>query len=196
MIADRVASFERAFPVNRASWPRLVREQQRDVMYATWLIGNDYRNATKFYGSYPPGYLARVLALFPEVQAADVLHAFSGSLPAGGYTRLDINPALSPDVVGSVLDASAVLGGRRFELVLADPPYSSADAVEYATPMINRGRTLRALADVVRPGRHLVWLDTVWPMHSKRDWLTVGRITIIRSTNHRVRVATIFERAA
>lgn len=49
---------------------------------------------------------------------------------------------------------------------------------------------------VTKPGGHLVWLDVCWPMHRKVEWVTVGRIAIVRSTNHRVRMATIFERCA
>jgi hypothetical protein len=41
-----------------------------------------------------------------------------------------------------------------------------------------------------------VWLDQVWPMHRKDEWRTVGRILLQRSTNHRVRLVSIFERAA
>jgi hypothetical protein len=195
-LAERAAAFALVYPKWPASWPRVVTERDRHVLYAIWLMGNDYRNKTRYYGAYPPGFLERVGALFSDVPAADTLHAFSGSLPAGGYTRLDVNPALEPDAVGSVYEAAAVLGGRRFELVVADPPYSAADAVRYATPMIDRRRAVAALADVVRPGGHMVWLDTVWPMHSKKQWLTVGRIALVRSTNHRARLVSIFERTA
>ena len=62
--------------------------------------------------------------------------------------------------------------------------------------MIVRGKVTRALAEVVRPGGHLAWLDVCWPMHNKTQWVTVGRIFIQRSTNHRVRVLSIFEMVA
>lgn len=195
-LQERARAFESAFAKWPASWPRLVKEQGRDVLYATWLIGQDYRNATKFYGSYPPGYLARVMALFPDVpRGMHILHVFSGSLPAGNYHRLDINADLKPDYVGSVYDCAAV-PGLEWRLVIADPPYSAADAERYGTAMIDRRRALAALAAVTAAGGHLVWLDQVWPMHRKADWRTVGRITVVRSTNHRVRLASIFERVA
>jgi hypothetical protein len=53
---------------------------------------------------------------------------------------------------------------------------------------------MAAIAQVIQPGLHLVWLDTVWPMHRKAEWRTVGRITLLRSTNHRLREVSIFER--
>jgi hypothetical protein len=68
--------------------------------------------------------------------------------------------------------------------------------VEVETLMIDRGKVFRSLARVTEPGGHVVWLDTVWPMHSKEEWRTVGRICLIRSTNHRVRLISIFERQA
>lgn len=193
-IRDRVEAFRCAFPTNRAAWPAMAQEQGRDVLYATWLPGADYRNKAQFYGAYPPTYLTRIMALYPDATAADTLHAFSGSLPPGPYLRCDLKqPA---EFACSVYDLPAVVIPGRFGLVLADPPYSAVDAEKYGTPPLNRGRALRALADVTMPGGHLVWLDVVWPMHRKDQWLTVGRITIVRSTNHRVRMATIFERVS
>jgi hypothetical protein len=191
-MTDRVRAFRAAFPTRLASWPTIVEEQGRTVVYATWVIGNDYRNKTRYYGAYPAGYLARVNALFPD--SITRLHAFSGSLPAGDYVRCDLlQPA---EFQCRVEELPAQLSGPAFDLVYADPPYTAADAAKYRTPMVDRRRALAALAEVTLPGGHLVWLDTVWPMHSKRQWVTVGRIAIVRSTNHRVRMATIFERVA
>ena len=198
-LQDRAAAYASAFPKFPASHLRVVREAGGDVLYGTWLIGNDYRNASSFYGSYPPGYLARVHALFPDVESIDTvqgrlttLHVFSGSLPAGPYVRCDVRqPAECPC---SVYDLQPGRDGS-YDLLLADPPYSAADAVHYATGMVDRRRAIAALARVARVGAHLVWLDTVWPMHRKAEWRTVGRINLIRSTNHRVRLVSIFERS-
>lgn len=65
---------------------------------------------------------------------------------------------------------------------------------EWTASHLYRGKATRALAEVVPVGGYMAWLDTVWPMHSKACWVTVGRITVIRSTNHRVRLCSIFER--
>lgn len=200
-LAQRITAFRVAFAQWPASWPWLTTEQGRDVLYAVWVIGNDYRGTTKCYGAYPPKFVERVLALFPDVRAPrplndSVLHVFSGSLPPGPYTRLDVNPDLRPDYVGSVYDAPALLKGYHWRLVMADPPYTAADAEHYGTEGVDRRRALAALANVTLPGGHLAWLDTCWPMHSKQQCLTVGRILVQRSTNHRARVLSIFERTA
>lgn len=195
-LLDRIGAFRAAYAKWPASWPWLVREQDHDVMYGVWVIGNDYRNKTPYYGAFPRGLVERIMALFPDV-GGSVLHVFSGSLPAGPYVRLDMNAALEPDVVGSVYDVAELFSPAKwsaFPLVIADPPYSAADARRYNTPMIDRGRATAALGTVTAPGGHLVWLDTCWPMHRKRVWRTVGRILIQRSTNHRARVLSIFER--
>lgn len=195
-LEDRCEAYAAAFP-NR---PRLqvVTENKRPVIYGTWMGGADYRRTSEFYGAYPHGYLDRVMCLFPDVvstgQDSDILHVFSGSLPPGPYKRCDMRqPA---EIRASVYDLPNIILNSPPRLVLADPPYSAADAKKYGTPMVDRRRALAAIATVTQPGGHLVWLDCVWPMFSKRDWRTVGRITLIRSTNHRVRLVSIFERQA
>lgn len=89
-LSDRVASFARAFLRWPAAWPSVVQEQGRDVLYATWVLGNDYRTRSTLYGAYPHGYLPRVMALFPDARPGNILHVFSGSLPASpDYVRCD-----------------------------------------------------------------------------------------------------------
>lgn len=202
-LLERLAAFKVAYEKWPASWPWLVREQDRDVLYGVWVIGNDYRNRSPLYGAYPPGFVDRVLALYPDVAELarrgerPLLHAFSGSVKAGPYLRLDLRRSrlARPELAGTVYDPPSYLH-RAFRLVLADPPYGATDAERYATPPVDRRRALAGLAAVTAPGGHLAWLDHCWPMHSKAQWLTVGRILIQRSTNHRARVLSIFERVA
>lgn len=181
-IQERSEAFALAFPKWPASWPTVVVEQGRLVLYAIWMLGNDYRATSSLYGAYPPNYLKRVRALF---------HAFRGSLPSGPYSRCDaVREAEYPMPIDKLPEAVSA----PFRLVYADPPYSAEDAKRYGPKMIHRGRTMRHLAQVTAPHGHLVWLDTIWPMHRKAEWLTVGRIAIVRSTGHRVRMCTIFRR--
>lgn len=195
-LQQRAEAYAAAFPQFPSSHLRLVQEQGGDVLYGTWLGGQNYRQTSALYGAYPPKYLDRVLALFPDLVNTMPLHVFSGSLPPGHYMRVDVNAARHPDRVGSVYDIAQVVAPFMFRLVLADPPYSTEDATRYGTPMVDRRRAIAALADVTVPGGYLVWLDTVWPMHRKAEWRTVGRITLVRSTNHRVRLISIFARVS
>lgn len=192
-IAQRAEYYNSAFAAFPASHLWVRQEKGREVLYGIWQLGNDYRNPTRYYGAYPKGYLTRVMALFPDMWGDETLHLFSGSLPPGNYLRCDLTQDC--ELPGSAYDLPEMLGGcPAFRLILADPPYSEEDAKKYSTPMVNRGKTFRALAEIAYPGAFCVWLDTVWPMHRSAQWVTVGRIPIIRSTNHRVRLCSIFQR--
>jgi hypothetical protein len=202
-LADRADAYRAAFPDRPASWLVVVEERGGPCLYGRWVLGADYRNRTTFYGTFPPGLLDRMMALFPDVPIAPtarsrVLHAFAGALPPGPYVRLDVvrDADRQPDVQGDVLDVARLFGTRTFDLVVADPPYSREDATYYATPMVARRKVTAALAEVTRPGGFLCWVDCVWPMFRKTEWRTIGRIAITRSTNHRLRDLTIFERVA
>jgi hypothetical protein len=158
-LADRADAYAQAFPKWPSSHLRLVAEQRQQVLYGTWLLGNDYRVKSQYYGGYPKGYLPRVMALFPEPHQK-TLHLFSGSLPPGPYTRVDLNPDLRPDVIGDATHLTRILDvGSRvaagYTRVFADPPYSQADADKYGTAMIDRRRVLASIAEVTRPGAHL-----------------------------------------
>ena len=52
---------------------------------------------------------------------------------------------------------------------------------------------MRALARC-EPGTHVVWLDQVLPMYRKDEWDIRAVIGMVKSTNHRFRVVTVFER--
>lgn len=186
---QRADHYATVFP----NWPPLrVDDRWLDGM---WMLGQNYRGSG-FYGAYPPGYLARIAALFPD--RTRTLHLFSGSLPAGDYTRFDLvareDASTVPEVVGDATTLSRHFAPHAFDFVMADPPYSATDAVRYGTPMPNRRKVLAELHKVVEPGGHLVWLDTVLPMFRKDAWHLWGLIGIVRSTNHRVRLASMFER--
>lgn len=172
-------------------------------LVGTWAIGAAWKNPNPLYGAYPRGYLQRVCAMFPD--ARQVLHAFSGGLTVEDAKAATPNAAdvelvdlhgpeagRHPTWRGSVLDLPTEWTGR-FDLVLADPPYSQADAERYGTAMPRRQHVTAALRRVTRAGGVLVWLDTCWPMHRKDVWRTWGHIGLVRSTNHRVRLVSMFE---
>jgi len=182
---DRARLYETAFP----TYPPVV--ASHGWLYGTWILGNNYKGSG-YYGAYPPGYLKRVTSMFPE--AKRVLHLFSGSLPPGDYVRFDCREELAPDALGQAHDLAAHFKVAEFDLVLADPPYSNEDADRYGSPMINRNKVMDQCAIIVRPGGNLVWLDQVLPMYRKSTWLYWGAIGIVRSTNHRFRIANFFQK--
>jgi SAM-dependent methyltransferase len=189
----RAANYHATFP----RFPPTLLADDR-WLHGTWFLGNDYRSRSGYYGSYPPGYLKRVRAIFLDYDASwRVLHLFAGSVPHDNPLpgiRVDVNSAVAPDTIA---DAHRLpFAAETFDLVVADPPYTAEDAKRYGTPMIRRPAVLAETARVTRPGGHLVWLDTMLPMFSKADWHLWGAIGIVRSTNHRWRGCMCFRRQA
>lgn len=158
----------------------------------TWIMGNDYRVKSTYYGGYPAGYLRRVRSLFPEKRR--VLHLFSGKVDLDTFPgdTVDTNPDLTP----TYLDDAQTLERvplDQYDLVLADPPYSVEDCEHYGTSMVKRNLVMRALARLPQ-GAHIVWLDQVLPMYRKDTYAMEAVIGMVKSTNHRFRVVTVFQR--
>lgn len=157
----------------------------------TWVMGNNYRVKSNYYGGYPSGYLKRVKAMFPDKRR--VLHLFSGKVDVQSFPgdTVDINSKLNPDYVDDAQKLESV-PLEDYDLVLADPPYSVEDCDHYSTPMISRPRVMKALGNRLSPGCHVVWLDQVFPMYRKDQFSLEGVIGMVKSTNHRFRVIVIF----
>lgn len=170
-------------------------------VYGKWHNGALFANATRYPGAYPRTFIERVRAMFPDIRHdRHVLHLFSGSLPKGKYTRLDLKGETSPDIVGSVYDLSALLAAHPkrgpFRLVMADPPYPGQAQKLYQTPGIESWRVFRAMAEALAPGTQVVWLSTEVPLYQKANWHHWGSIGVIRSTGNVIREASFFERRA
>jgi hypothetical protein len=188
--ADRAGFYNAAFPDYPAVW------SDKGWMMGQWNIGNNYQGSG-YHGAYPRSYLERVMSMFPDMtDRTRILHLFSGSLAMGRYVRVDLridsNAGVTPDVRANAHALSFPNGW--FDLVLADPPYSGEDADKYGTPMVDRRKVFSEVVRVLRLGGHLVWLDMVHPIYSKSELKLWGQVGIVRSTNHRYRIATFWER--
>lgn len=161
-------------------------------LFGMWVLGNDYRSKQQYWGEYPPNYLRRVRALFPDKE--QTLHLFAGAVNLNAWPgeTVDLNADLRPTYVDDAQTLKQV-PLHQYDVVLADPPYSGEDAERYGTMMVKRNRVFSAL-DRLSPGAHVVWLDQMLPMYRGDLFATVGYVGIVRSTNHRFRVMTIFER--
>lgn len=182
---ERIANY-----VRETKFPKSLFVSEDGRVVGTWIMGNDYRVKTGYYGGYPAGYLRRVRALFPDKRR--VLHIFSGKVDLAvlpGDT-VDINPALDPTYVDDAQTLSRV-PLEDYDLILADPPYSVEDAERYQATMVKRNTVLRALQRV-SAGTHIVWLDQVLPMYRKDVFAIEAAIGMVKSTNHRFRVVTVF----
>lgn len=158
-----------------------------------WVMGQNYTVKSSYYGGYPHGYLNRVAALFPDREK--VLHLFSGkvdqSIIAGD--TVDLNADMNPTYIDDAQTLKTV-PLEDYDLVLADPPYSVEDAEHYKTTMVKRNVVMRSLGERLQSGTFVVWLDQVLPMFRKDQFKIVGLIGMVKSTNHRFRVITIFQK--
>lgn len=213
---QRAQCYNRAFPDR----PPLSTFKKGPVEWVagTWASGACYKNPNPLYGAYPHGYLDRVHSMFAD--ASSILHVFSGGLTkeyadiaaargeclANGEGPLEAAGPFDIELVdlhgpekgrnptwqGDLFDMPKEWHGK-FDLILADPPYSVDDAAKYEVAMVNRGKVTRHLRDFAKKGGNLVWLDQVWPMHSKGLWKCWAQIGFVRSTNHRMRLVSMFE---
>lgn len=178
--------------VAETGYPRSLFVGDDGRIVGTWIMGNNYRVQTGYYGGYPHGYLKRVRALFPEKERA--LHVFSGRVDQSAWPgdTVDLDPAAEPTYLDDAQSLEGIpLGG--YDIVLADPPYSVEDAEHYQPTMVKRNKVMKALARCQK-GTHVVWLDQVLPMYRKDEWSIIGVVGMVKSPNHRFRVVTIFER--
>lgn len=184
---DRINNYAR-----ETGFPKCLFVGADNRVVGTWIMGNDYRVKSEYYGGYPAGYLRRVRSLFPD--KTHVLHLFSGKVDLTAFPgdTVDINPEFKP----TYIDDAQTLAGvplETYDLVLADPPYSVEDTERYQTTMIKRNVVMRALQRL-SIGAHVVWLDQVLPMYRKDAFDQEAVIGMVKSTNHRFRVVTIFGR--
>lgn len=178
----------------KTGFPRCLSIGEDGRAAGMWIMGNDYRVKSTYYGGYPAGYLRRVKSLFPD--KSRVLHLFSGKVDTDTFPgdTVDINPANDATYVD---DAQTLLNVplEEYDLVLADPPYSVEDCDHYGTSMIKRNVVMSALRRLPA-GAHVVWLDQVLPMFRKDAFTIEAVIGMVKSTNHRFRVVTIFRKVS
>lgn len=196
-LQDRCDNYASTFP----KWPapRVVSGcNGREWLEGFWIFGNDYRSKSGYYGSYPPNYLARIMALFPD--ATRGLHLFSGSIkPCATFDCFDrrTGEGTSANIIGELATFDEAIGNRlgTYDLVLADPPYSVEDAERYGCAMVDRKKALDCARRAARPGGFIAWMDQAMPMYRKDQLRLCGLIACHRSTNHRFRCVAIFQTA-
>jgi len=180
-LEERVDNYHKTFP----KYSRLI--INNNVIEGIWVMGNNYTTKTDLYGAYPYGYLARIHSLFPKTNK--MLHLFSGSLPdSEEYDKVDYNTGIDAH------EMSKILPENFYNLILSDPPYSIEDCDHYGCCMVKRNVVFKECYKIMESGGYLIWLDQVLPNYKKIEWDIVARIGMVKSTNHRFRVVTIFQK--
>jgi hypothetical protein len=179
-LEQRIKNYEDKYP----KYSKLI--INRNCIEGIWVMGNNYTTKTTLYGAYPYGYLERIYSLYPLIKGK-TLHLFSGSLPdSKDYDKVDYNTGLDAETF------SEIIPHNTYELILADPPYSIEDCDRYGCCMVKRNVVFKQAYNVLKKGGVLIWLDQVLPNYKKDEFRIEGRIGMVKSTNHRFRVITIF----
>ncbi len=187
-LQDRIDNY-----VKETKYPLSLFISEDGRIVGTWIMGNNYRVKSTYYGGYPSGYLKRIKSLFPDKK--NILHLFSGKVDINilpGKT-VDVNAENVPDYLDDAQTMEKV-PLEEFDLICADPPYSVEDCEHYKCTMIKRNVVMRTLGKRLQSGAHVIWLDQVLPMYRKNEFSIDGVIGMVKSTNHRFRIITIFRK--
>jgi SAM-dependent methyltransferase len=171
-------------------WPITVTD--KGWVYGVWYCGTPRRPAV-LHGQYPSTFLARALALFPE--AGCVLHVPSGSVSrAPGQITVDRvvdnvrRPAIQADA------AALPFADRSFDLILADPPYSAADATRYGCSPWPQQAAMREFHRLLVPGGWLGYLHTAYPAYRRDRWKLGGLIAVVTGFQRATRIFALLRR--
>lgn len=164
--------------------------------------GNDYRNKTTYHGAYPRTLLERYEAMYPT-KDKKLLHLFSGSLPKSElYIRVDAYVE-DTDIKCNAEELSKKIKPKSYDIIYADPPYSLDDLNKYeeinkvskSTKFLDRKKVLLECSKILKDDGLIFWLDCVSINHLEiKEFKLIGYISIIRSTNHRFRMVSIFQK--
>jgi len=160
--------------------------------YGVWYCGTSFVK-TKLYGQYPPTFLKRAMALFPD--AKSVLHAPSGSLadlPAGHVTMdMHVDDVRKPMVVGDC--GNMPFEDGSIDLVLSDPPYSEEDSRLYGCAKFPEKKFMAECRRVLKPGGHLGFLAYHYPSYCRDQWRLRGLFAVVTGFSRRTRMFSVFE---
>jgi hypothetical protein len=166
-----------------------------------WLLARcKYADGSKRYGGYLGGFPERARALLGATLDEPVLHVCGGlarQYPySGGFgpadMTLDLDPTVKPDLLQ---DALAPLPGGIFKAMLADPPYSEADAEEYppgSKAYPSPSKLVANMLAALGPGRRCGIIHYIVPSPPPNVRF-VACVGIVCGFNNRIRSFSVFE---
>jgi SAM-dependent methyltransferase len=179
----------RASAVNEAFPKYPITVEDKGWTYGVWYCGTSW-DRVELHGQYPPTFLKRALALFPD--AVRVLHAPSGRIDTGITVDRVVDGVRKPAIQADV--AALPFADESFDLVLSDPPYTPEDSAKYGCKPFPMNLAMREFRRVLKPGAHLGMLHTYYPSYRRKDWKLVGLIAVVTGFLRTTRMFSVFEK--
>ncbi len=135
--------------------------------------------------------LAKNILKKPE---ATLLNVFCGMNKLG--VRVDINPEVKPHYLADIHGLSKLIPKQRFDVILADPPYSNEESKElYGTGNLKYGTWTNECSKMLNKGGLLiVYHKFVMPNPNPIHFEVVKRVFIGNRPYHLPRVAIYFRK--
>jgi len=176
-----------------------LQQDQSDLVTGAIYLGNNYKKANDYYGGYQGNYLKRIKALFPDKKS--ILHLYAGQIDDTEFKgdKVDINP-LAEDIKYADARELSKYVDKKYDLIIADPPYGQDRLEEYRkrygcdAETLNVKKVFREMYQVTTPNAHVVWLDWARPFYRGIEWKERGAILYRGSTGHKDRVVNIYSR--
>lgn len=181
----------KASAVNEAFPNYPITVEDKGWTYGVWYCGTGW-NKVQLHGQYPPTFLKRALALFPD--AVRILHAPSGCVSSGITVDRVVDDVRKPAIQADV--AHLPFADGSFDLVMSDPPYTAEDSKRYGCDPFPMGRAMSEYRRVLRPGGYLGMLHTYYPSYRRKDWKLVGLIAVVTGFMRATRMFSIFQKPA
>jgi hypothetical protein len=183
---DRADIWNKAFP----NYPKTIFD--KNWLYAVWYCGTTFQK-NKYYGQYPPGFLKRLLTLFPDKKR--IVHVCSGIVDQD--ITVDIKRHLRPVICADVRHLP--FRENSIDLFVADPPYSREEAEKNYNNSKEIFPTMRKVMKDALPmlkvGGFFCILDIRYPSYSRKNgWSLVALIMVVTGFAKIFRGVSIFEK--
>ena len=128
------------------------------------------------------------------VPSIELLNLFCGMNKLG--VRFDIKSDVEPTILGDAHKLSTLVD-RKFDVILADPPYSNVEAKElYGTPPLKYKVWTSECDKILKDGGLLiVYHKNIPPNPNPNIYRVVKRVFIGNRVNHLPRVAIYFQKS-
>ena len=129
-----------------------------------------------------------------DLKRAEILSVFCGMCEYG--VRVDIKPEVNPHYIGDVHKLSEFLPEKLYDIILADPPYSTEESKEiYGTGKLSYRTWTKECDKYLRDGGlFIIYHKFLVPNPDPTKYEVVKRVAIFNRVWHLPRVAVYFRK--